>query len=295
MADERFDRQIGFFGADGQARLERARVTIVGTGGTGSHVVQQLGYLGLRDFTLVEHDTVENTNLNRLVGGHPADAERASRKVDVAERLILAINPEAVVRKVPEGLFSEAGFAAVREADVTFGCVDKELPRLVLNELCQAYEVPYFDIATEIDPDNPRDFGGRVVFSAGGEGCIVCLGALDQEELRREQQSDAQRVEEQSIYGMRRRDLKGSGPSVVSLNGVLASAAVTEFVVYWTGLRAARRFLVYKGAFGVLSVVTDSPRASCPYCGSDSLVRGHRGGASVERWLTEVGARNSTP
>jgi hypothetical protein len=291
MSDDRFARQIAFFGAEGQEKLAQVRAAIVGNGGTGSHVVQQLAFLGVRDFDLVEHDVVDLTNMNRLIGAVPADAEKATRKVDVAERLIHAINPAAIVRKVSSGLFSTKGFDAVRSADVVFGCVDKELPRFVLNEFCQAYEIPFFDVATEIDPDAPLNFGGRLVSAvAANAGCLVCLGAIDQEELRREQQSAAQREEERTIYGVRASALKGSGPSVVSLNGLLASAAVTEFMVHWTGVRTARRFLVYKGSFGILSLMSDAPHPGCPYCGTGSPVRGKREQANVERWLDELGA-----
>jgi molybdopterin-synthase adenylyltransferase len=294
MSDDRYARQITFFGAEGQAKLARVRAAIVGNGGTGSHVIQQLAFLGVGDFSLVEYDVVDLTNLNRLVGAVPEDADNATRKVDVAERLIHAINPAAIVRKVSSGLFSATGFEAVRSADVVFGCVDKELPRFVLNEICQAYEIPFFDVATEIDPDTPLNFGGRIVCSvAADEGCLVCLGALDDEELRREQQSDSQREEERTIYGVRASMLKGSGPSVVSLNGVLASATVTEFMVHWTGVRAARRYVVYKGAFGVMSVVSDAPRPGCPYCTTGSLIRGKGEHANVERWLDELGTRDT--
>lgn len=291
MSDDRFARQIAFFGAEGQEKLARVRAAIVGNGGTGSHVIQQLAFLGVRDFALVEHDVVDLTNMNRLIGAVPADAEKATRKVDVAERLIHSINPAAIVRKASCGLFSTNGFDAVRSADVVFGCVDKELPRFVLNELCHAYEIPFFDVATEIDPDAPLNFGGRVVSAiAADEGCLVCLGALDQEELRREQQSAAQHEEERTIYGVRASALKGSGPSVVSLNGLLASAAVTEFLVHWTDVRAARRFLVYKGSFGILSLMSDASHPECPYCSAGSLVRGKREQANVERWLDELSA-----
>lgn len=294
MSDDRYARQIAFFGAEGQEKLARVRAVIVGNGGTGSHVIQQLAFLGVRDLSLVEHDVVDLTNLNRLIGAIPADADEAARKIDVAERMVHATNPAAIVRKVPGGLFSIKGFEAVRSADVVFGCVDKELPRFVLNEICQAHEIPFFDVATEIDPDTPLNFGGRIVCAvAAGDGCLVCLNALDQEELRREQQSDAQREEERTIYGVQVSALKGSGPSVVSLNGLLASAAVTEFMVHWTGVRPARRMLVYKGSFGILSLASDEPRPDCPYCGAGSLIRGSRDQANVDRWLSELGAADA--
>lgn len=55
---ERFDRQILLFGEEGQEKLAAATVAIVGVGGLGSHVVQQLAYLGIRRFLLVDGERV---------------------------------------------------------------------------------------------------------------------------------------------------------------------------------------------------------------------------------------------
>ena len=70
------DRQVRALGSEGQRRLSQLSVGIVGLGGTGSLVVQQLAHLGVKTFTLVDPDMVELTNLNRLAGAIPsANAE----------------------------------------------------------------------------------------------------------------------------------------------------------------------------------------------------------------------------
>jgi len=57
------------------------------------------------------------------------------------------------------------------------------------------------------------------------------------------------------------------GPSVVSLNGTLASIAVTEFMVFVTGVpRPPRRVLRYDGLRGIVNEPKDAPRPGCPYC-----------------------------
>lgn len=289
MSNNRFDRQISFFGEEGQARIRNLRVAIVGLGGTGSHVAQQLAFLGVRHFALLDYDVAAEANLNRLIGARRDDVISARLKVDIAERVIKEIERDATVTRVSTGLLSEAGFASIQQADVVFGCMDRETPRLVLNELCQAYEIPYIDLATEIDVENPSNFGGRIVVSIDGERCLFCAGAIDQLELRREQLSAEQRTEEDRIYGVRRQDLGNSGPSVVSLNGLLASAAVTEFLVHWTGIRSAKRQLEYRGAFGVLAIITTPPSPGCPYCANPEI-RGQRERANVERWLATAAA-----
>src|SRR5690606_27459833 len=52
------DRQLAWFGHSGQTQLRRTRVAVVGCGGTGSHVIQNLAYLRFEDFILIDPDMV---------------------------------------------------------------------------------------------------------------------------------------------------------------------------------------------------------------------------------------------
>lgn len=289
MSGARFDRQILMFGEEGQARIGATRVALVGTGGTGSHVAQQLAYLGVRSFDLIDRDLVETTNLNRLIGACPTDAEQERRKVDVAADHIERIASGAVVRRIGESVISEAGYAALRNADVVIGCVDRDAVRLILNEVCLAYAKPLLDLATDVPAGAVWQFGGRVFFSANAPstppGCIACLDLLDAEAARRDFMSEAQRQEETRIYGVPRTALAATGPSVVSLNGVIASLAVTEFIAHVTSLRAPQRLLVYKGEWGVVNRSDDQP-PECPVCGPTGN-RGRAADADTEHWIRE--------
>ena len=71
---ECYERQVRAFGAQAQQRLGEMTVAVVGVGGVGSLVVQALAHLGVGRMYLVDPDTVSAGNLNRLVGGCPADA-----------------------------------------------------------------------------------------------------------------------------------------------------------------------------------------------------------------------------
>jgi molybdopterin-synthase adenylyltransferase len=285
MEAQRFDRQLMLFGAAGQWAINETKVVIIGLGGTGSHIAQQLAYLGVGTFGLVDRDRVDETSLNRLVGGFSGDAQRGEFKVDVGQRLIQAIAPAAFVQVLRESVISEGAFARVREADFVFGCVDRDSIRVVLTELTQAYEVPYIDIATDVDQTNARNFGGRLVFCEHGERCLYCSEMIDWKWVAEDLQTEGQRLEDERIYGVPRRLLGGGGPSVVSLNGIMASLAVTEFMVSRTGLRRPKHCLTYHGAFGVVSScdgVAQLP--DCPYCKG---IRGTRERANVYRWIQE--------
>src|SRR5713226_7372002 len=150
MGTDRYAWQILAFGEEGQQKIETAHVGIVGLGGIGSHLAQGLAYLGVGSFVLVDDDHVDVTNLNRLIGATPPDAESETLKVDVTERLIRQINPRATVCKVPRNLRSRDAIQALLCCPVIFGCVDHDGPRLVLMELAAAYKLILIDSATEI-------------------------------------------------------------------------------------------------------------------------------------------------
>jgi hypothetical protein len=125
-----------------------------------------------------------------------------------------------------------------------------------------------FDIATDTDKDGDRvTFGGRLMVRTGGDDCLFCMDQLDCPAVRRDLASPERRDEEDAMYGVRRDALGERGPSVVALNGILASLAVTEFMVFVTGVpRAPKRLLRYDGTRGIVNEPRDQPQPDCPYC-----------------------------
>lgn len=206
-ADPRYARHMGFFGAEGQERIRSTLVAIVGLGGLGCHVAQQLAYLGVGGFILVDNDVVSESNLNRLIGAYPADV--GAHKVDVAQRMIETIQPEARVEAVQARFTAESPLSASRGISVFFGCVDDDAARLELLRYVSLRGLPYIDLASDITPHG--EFGGRVVFAKDGERCLSCLGELDQHALARAQMTDEQRAADDKIYGIDRAVLDGGG------------------------------------------------------------------------------------
>jgi molybdopterin/thiamine biosynthesis adenylyltransferase len=280
--DSRFHRQELLFGKRGQEKILRCKVGIVGLGGLGSHVAQQLAYLGVTSFVLVDQDKVSESNLNRLIGATEDDVAYQALKVDIARRLIKAILRAAHVDIVSRNFISAEAFDHLRTVDFVFGCVDNDASRLVLNEFCQAYARGYIDIATDIFPKDGA-FGGRMLFS-DGRVCLSCKGLLDDDAVRDSFSTDRQRQDEERIYGVRRSALGQTGPAVVSLNGVLASMAVTEFMAEVTGIRRAYLHLEYNGAMGIVTRDPTLPDFDCYYC---RTVRGKEQAADVERYIRE--------
>lgn len=262
--EERYSRQVALFGAAGQAALAAVRVVVVGLGGTGSHVTQQLALLGVGDLDLIDGDHVAPSNLNRLIGAQETDVGK--RKVDVAARMVRRIRPKARVRTHPTAI--EAGPPSLfHRADFVMSCVDDDASRLEIINRCTADGTVFIDLATDTG-DSARGpwFGGRVLYSGEGERCPACMDLLDQDALRRAHLTPGQKAEEQRIYGVQRDALDGTGPAVVSVNGVIASLAVTEFAKAVTHVAEAAPLVTYRGDRGTVHLSADLPAPDCFYC-----------------------------
>lgn len=257
---ERYERQ-SFLGPDSQSRLARARVGLVGLGGGGSHVAQQLAHLGFEELLLVDPDRVETSNLNRLVGATEEDADQGVRKVDVAERLIRAVNKRAHVTKIARRW--EEAPEHLRSCDVLFACVDTLRARDELEKLARRYLIPLIDIGLDvhtIEPEPPR-MTGQVFASIPGGPCMRCVRLLHDDAL----------AGEAAHYGD-----AGGRPQVVWANGVLASTAVGIAVDVLTGWTRAARSAVYlcydanEGTLTVPSRLAAAPR-ECPHFAPDHV------------------------
>ena len=288
MTNDRFDRQVRFFGQEGQERLADARVAVVGVGGLGSHVVQQLAFLGVRAIAPIDAKELALTNRNRLVGMSEDDPIPGTRKVDIAERTAKTIDGSIVVDKVFDSFVSKRGFDVLIGANYVFGCLDSEGARLVLTELSAAYAKPYVDVSSDILPGDPVNYGGQVCIAWSGNGCLSCMNVLDRARAAVELAGPEERRRQAEIYGISRDLLDVAGPSVVSINGVVASLAVTEFMLRVTGIREPNRLLTYHGRTGKVTVSTDNPAPDCYYCKG---LWGTGDRADVQRYVREgVGA-----
>lgn len=285
----RFERQERLFGSAGQCHLENVKVAIVGVGGIGTHVVQQLAYLGVGrgadgHLALIDIEELDLTNRNRYIGSWHDDPIPGSGKVALARRLVALIDPTIRVLECATELRSAEAFDLVRAADVVIGCLDGDGARMVLNELCLAYQRPYIDLATDIEPGVQSLYGGRVVTRWNNQqrGCLMCMGEINPEVAAQELASPGSRRDRQALYGIDKGALGPKGPSVVSLNGVIASLGVTEFMCAVTGLRLPARFVNYRGDRSSVAPRNDPPPAGCYYC---DTVAGSGRDSGVDRYI----------
>ncbi|MCU0761747.1 MAG: HesA/MoeB/ThiF family protein [Hydrogenophaga sp.] len=132
----RYSRHIllNELGVEGQDKLLASRVLVVGAGGLGSPVALYLGSAGVGHITLIDHDTVDETNLQRQIAHNLA--RLGQPKAQSAQQAIAEINPdpvvEAIVTRADAGLLSHQ----VKMADVVVDCTDNFETRHAINRAC---------------------------------------------------------------------------------------------------------------------------------------------------------------
>jgi molybdopterin-synthase adenylyltransferase len=264
---ERYDRQVRAFGVKGQTALHRLTVAIVGLGGTGSIVAQQLAYLGVGGFVLIDPDFVDETNLNRVVGALPAFIGRT--KIDVAADGIGHVNPQARITRSANSVISEQGRQLLCSADCIFICTDSHVSRAFLSEFSYQYLIPAFDVGVSINANGGaiQAITGRTQMLAPGLPCLLCSNALDARVIREELMTPEQRAADPYFNegGIRQ-------PAVISLNGTMVSLSVTMFLSAFTGIPTRARWQSYDGLSGGVRVLGTQPDPGCPICGAEGLL-----------------------
>lgn len=224
-----FDRNIRAFGEGIQRALHDLNVAVVGCGGTGSSVAEQLVRLGVRHLILIDPDDLTGTNLTRTYGSYASDVGQP--KVEVLARHLIRIAPDAHVESLVSSITIEATAKHLIAADVVFGCTDDNAGRLVLSRLATFMITPVIDVGVLLSSDCRGvldGIHGRVTVLHPGAACLVCRNRIDLARAGSEMLTPgerARRVDEGYAPA-----LPGVEPAVVAYTTAVAAYAVGELL-----------------------------------------------------------------
>ncbi|MCY4081450.1 MAG: ThiF family adenylyltransferase [Caldilineaceae bacterium] len=224
-----FDRHIRAFGGRIQEVLADMTVAVVGCGGTGSAVIEQLVRLGVRNFILLDPKTLTRSNLTRVYGSFPEDIGRP--KVELVAAHIGRIAPDAVLITSQSKITSESTAKMLIDADVVFGCTDDNAGRLILSRLATYLLTPVIDCGVLLSSDDRGKLvgiDGRVTLLAPGAACLVCRNRIDLQRAAAETlpPEEHSRLADEGYAPA----LAGVEPAVVAFTTQVAAAAVSEFL-----------------------------------------------------------------
>jgi len=139
VAPFRYQRNIGSLGIRGQKKLLESKVVVVGLGGLGGYVAEELARAGVGHITGVDHDVFDETNLNRQLLAE--ERNLGKKKTAETQTRLKRINKAVKFTgfAVP---INELRQDVVRDADLVFDCLDNIGDRLVLEKKCSAADVP---------------------------------------------------------------------------------------------------------------------------------------------------------
>lgn len=178
-------RAVASWGEQMHHDLTRRAVLVVGAGSVGLDIAVRLAATGVTRIGLMDFDTVEERNLDRLIGATRIDAWLRRSKVHVVGRLVL-LNATAAGLQLDTfelSVCEPAGLAAALDFDVIFSCVDRPWARAVLNSVAYAHLVPVVDGGIGVDAfadgNGMRGATWRSHVVRPGRPCLACNGQLD--------------------------------------------------------------------------------------------------------------------
>lgn len=235
----RYDRQIRLpeIGEEGQKKLSRKSILIVGLGGLGSISAYYLAAAGVGHLKIVDRDRVTLDNLNRQIIHCTDDIERP--KVDSAREKLQRLNPACHIEPVLADFSEINGSDLAAGSDLIMDATDNLATRHVLNRVSQEKNIPYI-----FGGVNGWD-GNAATFIPGETACLACLFPRDRVQDRGEPASAV-------------------GPTV----GVIASAQSLEALLILLGLgpRLAGRMLDFRGLEMTFRTIEFTRNPDCDLC-----------------------------
>jgi len=173
-----YSRQIMLphFGVEGQQLLQNAHVVIMGVGGLGSPAAMYLTASGIGTLTLIDFDTVDNSNLQRQIV-HNTD-NIGDSKVESAKKTLLALNPETTVHCINKQLTLDELESQFSGATCVIDATDNFVTRFLINRACVSLHIPLVSAAAIQYEGQISVFDLRKKNSA----CYACLYAEGGEE-----------------------------------------------------------------------------------------------------------------
>lgn len=228
---------------DGQEKLLRSHVLVIGAGGLGSAAAPYLAAAGVGHITLIDHDTVELTNLQRQI----MHAESSITKSKVAsgkeflQRLNSTIHIETIQAKANVSLLDEL----LPSVDIVLDCTDNFSTRHLINSACVKNKIPLVSGSALKFDGQVSVFDPRNIASP----CYACIFSPEEQ------------FEEVSCASM------GIYSPLVGIIGAMQAAQALQVLIGF-GESLVGRMLLWNGLTTQIDEIRISRNSECLVCGS---------------------------
>jgi molybdopterin/thiamine biosynthesis adenylyltransferase len=165
----RYSRQLALLdiGLDGQEKLSKSRVAVVGLGGLGSQVAMSLAATGVGYMRLIDFDVVSTPDLHRQLIYSESDVGYA--KAEAAANRIKSINSAVETQAVCEYVDEKSAQHLLGDVDLVVDCADSFSTKYAVNRACAKLRKPFvFGSAIGY-------YGNVATFEPWREVCLECL------------------------------------------------------------------------------------------------------------------------
>ncbi|MFB3062016.1 MAG: ThiF family adenylyltransferase, partial [Candidatus Binatia bacterium] len=209
--------------------VRKLSVGVVGVGGLGSPIAEQLFRMGVDELFVIDHDLLDTeSNVRRDFGAKLSDLGKNKLKVDVVGDHLDEIGLGVKVRRIAGDVREEEVFRHLLDADVVLNATDTHGSRAIVNELASTYLLPVIDVGVRVGAKSDNRLSALVAevrVLTSSTPCLWCRGTISPEVIRAE-----------NLPYEEREQLEGEGyvvqgvgdpvPSVVALT-VLGSGLAT--------------------------------------------------------------------
>ncbi len=233
-------------GIEGQEKLLASHALVIGAGGLGSPVALYLGSAGVGRITVVDHDVVDETNLQRQIAHNLARV--GSPKAESVREAVAAINPDVQVAPVTQRADAALLDRLVPTADVVLDCTDNFATRHAINRACVQHRRPLVSGAAI------RMDGQLSVYDTRqtDQPCYACVFP------------DSSGVEETRCATM------GVFAPLVGIVGTLQAAEALKLLT-GMGSRLSGRLMMIDGRDMAFHEITLPRHPGCAVCGSGTI------------------------
>lgn len=228
-------------GIEGQEKILAAHVVIIGAGGLGSAAAPYLAAAGVQKITLIDHDIVDLTNLQRQIMHQQESIGQA--KVLSGKNMLEKLNPNLAVKAIQEKADEKLLDSLLQDTTVVLDCSDNFTTRQLVNKMCVKHGVPLVS-------GSAIKFDGQVTVldsSKTNAPCYACLFPPEQ------------------IFDEVQCSTMGVFSPLVGIIGAMQAAQALQLIMH-IGEPLTGRLLLWDARSTEMQEIKVSKRDNCPIC-----------------------------
>ena len=243
-----YNRGILALGLENMRKIaDNQVITIIGAGGTGSVIAESLVHMGFNTINLIDHDRLEVSNMNRVVGAYYQDAVDNKTKVEVIARHIKNINSSINVHSYFNDVYDKEVEKVIATSDWIIMATDNHSSRHHAQELAFKYFIPFISLGVNITVEDGviTDESGEIITVRMGDRiCLNCLKRINPISIAYERNIDGKAEELVKKGYVSGKDIKE--PAVKTLNSILGQMTVDILVNQYTQRLKHQPLVVYE-------------------------------------------------